>query len=342
MVLRSELTFFNILKFICEKNSLNINKNKFSNSLESINFNKLSKMENISHFPESVRSNQKFFRKGIVDEWQDILPKSIATEIEKKYEDIITNTEGEIIKIEKWGLLSFSKKIKAYNKGFYIHYKFKGESKTLDEIKKNSVIDNSLLRHLTVKYKILDTETEYFKEKVINEEKVINLIRMKEFDYIISYGCSIIPSTFINKFKNKILNIHLGLSPYYRGSGTNFWPFINDELQYLGSTILHVDAGIDTGDIICHVRPTIEINDNVHTIGCKIIRDSVDSMIKIMDLVASGQTLNRIKQWNVDEKYYKTKDFNETVLQKYKTLLNNGNIKNYLAENNKDVKLVNL
>jgi len=27
--------------------------------------------------------------------------------IEKKYEDIITKTEGEIIKIEKWGLLSF-------------------------------------------------------------------------------------------------------------------------------------------------------------------------------------------------------------------------------------------
>ena len=91
--------------------------------------------------------------------------------IEKKYEDIITNTEGEIIKIEKWGLLSFSKKIKAYNKGFYIHYKFKAESKTLEEIKKNSVIDNSLLRHLTVKYKKLDIETEYFKEKDINEKK---------------------------------------------------------------------------------------------------------------------------------------------------------------------------
>jgi hypothetical protein len=44
----------------------------------------------------------------------------------------------------------------------------------------------------------------------------------------------------------------------------------------------------------------------------------------------------------VDEKYYKTKDFNETVLQKYKTLLNNGTVKNYLAENNKDLKLVNL
>ena len=88
--------------------------------------------------------------------------------IEKKYKDIIDKTDGKVIKVEKWGLLGFAKKIKAYNKGFYIHYKFEAERETLEEIKKNSVIDNSLLRHLTVKSKKLDIETEYFKE---NEKK---------------------------------------------------------------------------------------------------------------------------------------------------------------------------
>tara|TARA_B110000438_G_C15244533_1_gene407080 strand:- start:89 stop:430 length:342 start_codon:yes stop_codon:yes gene_type:complete len=91
--------------------------------------------------------------------------------LENKYKDIITKSSGKVIKIEKWGLLSFAKKIRSYNKGFYIHYKFEAESKTLEEIKKNSIIDNSLLRHLTVKYKKLDTETEYFKKKDINEKK---------------------------------------------------------------------------------------------------------------------------------------------------------------------------
>ena len=99
---------------------------------------------------------------------QDISTPDLG-KIEKKYKDIITNTEGEVIKVEKWGLLSFAKKIKSYKKGFYIHYKFRAENKTLEEIKKNSVIDNSLLRHLTVRYKKLDTETEYFKES--NEKK---------------------------------------------------------------------------------------------------------------------------------------------------------------------------
>ena len=60
------------------------------------------------------------------------------------------------------GFLSFANKIKAYKKGFYIHYKFQRNNQTINEIKKNSLIDNSLIRHLTIKYKKLDTETEYF------------------------------------------------------------------------------------------------------------------------------------------------------------------------------------
>jgi small subunit ribosomal protein S6 len=101
---------------------------------------------------------------------QDISTPDLE-KIEKKYLDIINKTEGEVIRVEKWGLLSFAKKIKSYNKGFYIHYKFKGKSKTLEEIKKNSIIDNSLLRHLTVRYKKLDTETEYFNDKDGHEKK---------------------------------------------------------------------------------------------------------------------------------------------------------------------------
>ena len=91
--------------------------------------------------------------------------------IEHKYNDIINNSSGKVIKIEKWGLLNFAKKIKKYNKGFYIHYKFEGSSKTLDEIQKNITTDGSILRYLTIKYKKLDLENEYFSKQRIEDEK---------------------------------------------------------------------------------------------------------------------------------------------------------------------------
>ena len=93
------------------------------------------------------------------------LSSSDVEKIEKKYNEIIKKASGKILKVEKWGLLNFAKKIKNYNKGFYIHYKFQGNSETLNEIKKNINIDSSVLRHLTIKYKKLDLEKEYFKKE---------------------------------------------------------------------------------------------------------------------------------------------------------------------------------
>ena len=81
------------------------------------------------------------------------LGKTELGKIKEKYNEIINNNSGKVIKVEEWGLLNLARKIKRYKKGFYIHYKFEGNSKTLGEIKKNSLIDNSLLRHLTIKYK---------------------------------------------------------------------------------------------------------------------------------------------------------------------------------------------
>ena len=91
--------------------------------------------------------------------------------IEKKYTDIIANTDGKVIKVEKWGLLSFAKKIKAYNKGFYIHFKFEGNKDTLKEIEKKIKVDDTIIRHLTVKYKKLDTENNFFNQAKENEKK---------------------------------------------------------------------------------------------------------------------------------------------------------------------------
>jgi small subunit ribosomal protein S6 len=95
---------------------------------------------------------------------QDLAEKELKV-IKDKYSDVINNSFGKVVKIEEWGLLSLANKIKKYNKGFYIHYKFEGNSSTLNEIEKKIKVDGSVIRHLTVKCKKLDTENEFFKKK---------------------------------------------------------------------------------------------------------------------------------------------------------------------------------
>ena len=91
------------------------------------------------------------------------LPKSELEKIKDKYNDVINSNSGKVVKIEEWGLLTLARKIKKYNKGFYIHYKFEGNKATLEEIKKKLKTDRSIIRHLIVKYKNLDVKNEFFK-----------------------------------------------------------------------------------------------------------------------------------------------------------------------------------
>ena len=94
---------------------------------------------------------------------QDLAEREIKS-IKEKYNELINNSSGKVVKIEEWGLLNLANKIKNYRKGFYIHFKFEGSKETLNEIDKKIRVDSSILRHLTVRYKKLDTKNEFFKK----------------------------------------------------------------------------------------------------------------------------------------------------------------------------------
>ena len=103
-----------------------------------------------------------FYENTIVAK-QDLAQADLET-IKNKYNTLINSSSGKVIKIEEWGLLNLANKIRNFKKGFYIHYKFEGNNKTKTEKKKKIKIDGSIIRHLTVKYKKLDTTNEFFKK----------------------------------------------------------------------------------------------------------------------------------------------------------------------------------
>ena len=105
-----------------------------------------------------------FYENTIVAK-QDLAEKDLKI-VKDRYNEIISKSSGKVIKIEEWGLLNLATRIKNYKKGFYIHYKFEGNNDTLNEIKKKIKIDSSIIRHLTVKYKKLDTQNEFFNKKI--------------------------------------------------------------------------------------------------------------------------------------------------------------------------------
>jgi folate-dependent phosphoribosylglycinamide formyltransferase PurN len=104
-----------------------------------------------------------------------------------------------------------------------------------------------------------------------NEASEIAEMRRIDPEVVLVFGTGLLRQPLIDGFPGRILNIHLGLSPYYRGAGTNFWPLVNGEPEYCGATIHFLDAGVDTGPIIAHVRPDMAPHDGPHDIGNKTI-----------------------------------------------------------------------
>ena len=95
------------------------------------------------------------------------LSDSQVKKLVNKYEDIINKNSGKVLKIEEWGLRNLSHLIKNNRKGFYIHIKFEGNGKTIEELEKAENIDQTLIRFLTVKVKNHDLSKVYFEKKII-------------------------------------------------------------------------------------------------------------------------------------------------------------------------------
>ena len=101
---------------------------------------------------------------------QDTSPSQLK-QLQEKYAKIVESNEGDIVKLENWGLMNLSYLIKKNKKGNYIHFKIKANGKILSELEKNEKIDKNLLRYLTVKVKKFDLDTNYFAQKKEDSEK---------------------------------------------------------------------------------------------------------------------------------------------------------------------------
>ncbi|MEL6673309.1 MAG: formyltransferase family protein [Bacteroidota bacterium] len=154
-------------------------------------------------------------------------------------------------------------------------------------------------------------------------------------DLIISYGCSIIRSSLLEKFAGRFINIHLGLSPYYRGSGTNFWPFVENELQFVGTTFMYIDAGVDTGEIIHQIRAAMYPGDTLHQIGNRLILHSTQTCATLIRQFDQLSPLSPISFDEEEAKYYRKKDFNEAAVDQCYQNFEQGIVDAYLKNKEK-------
>lgn len=134
----------------------------------------------------------------------------------------------------------------------------------------------------------------------LNAGATVDWLRDRRVDAIAVFGTGLIKLSLLDAFAGRIINMHLGLSPYYRGTATNFYPLLNGEPEYVGATIHLIDTGIDSGPIVHHARPDITADDMPHTVGCKAIVAGIEKMIQALNELQEGR-LTTTPQWEVPD-----------------------------------------
>lgn len=141
----------------------------------------------------------------------------------------------------------------------------------------------------------------YQPEKIKDESFLQTL---KDFNadlfVVVAYG-QILSEDVLNIPKYGCINVHGSLLPKYRGAAPIQWSIINGE-QKTGVTIMYMEKGLDSGDMILKEEITIEKTETYKTLHDKMSIVGANALIKAIDLIEKGEA--NPKKQNHDEATY--------------------------------------
>ena len=115
-----------------------------------------------------------------------------------------------------------------------------------------------------------------------------------------AYG-QIVPKAVLDIPKYGCINIHASLLPKYRGASPIHHAIMAGEKE-TGITLMYMNEGLDTGDIIKEDKVMIDFEDNLETLSNKLCNLGAKMIIDELPSIING-TNNRIPQNSEDATY---------------------------------------
>ena len=113
---------------------------------------------------------------------------------------------------------------------------------------------------------------ELYNDKYLSKFKKINP------KILISYGCGLIGKETSKVASIANLNFHGGLSPWYKGTATHFWPSYFLEPEFTGMTLHKLTSDIDGGEIIHQTVVNLNKDDGIHENAARCVKEFSDNI----------------------------------------------------------------
>lgn len=152
-------------------------------------------------------------------------------------------------------------------------------------------------------------------------------------DLYVVFGASYIKGWLIDHLVNhKAINIHMGLSPYYRGSSCNFWALYDSKPEYVGSTIHLLSKGLDSGPMLYHAVPNLK-NSNPFEFTMKSVEAAQQSLVERISTKQIFEFIPHNQDKTQEIRYTRNSDFTDSVAEEFlNRSLKNSDIANLINE----------
>lgn len=127
----------------------------------------------------------------------------------------------------------------------------------------------------------------------VNHVGVAELVATLSPDLVAVFGTSLIKGELLEPGRPRLVNLHGGLSPQYRGADCTFWALHNGEPEQVGCTIHYIDRGIDTGGLIAHACPEVRPGDDELTLFWRAVEHSTDVFGEFLERLAAGESFGQ-------------------------------------------------
>jgi methionyl-tRNA formyltransferase len=86
-----------------------------------------------------------------------------------------------------------------------------------------------------------------------------------------------------------VINYHAGITPKYRGMNGGYWALATGDAENFGSTVMLVDAGVDTGAALYQARGRPAKDDTIATYALTQAAFSLDICIRALEDALAGR-----------------------------------------------------
>lgn len=136
----------------------------------------------------------------------------------------------------------------------------------------------------------------YVSQESINSPETRTWLSDLASDAVVSFGIHKLDATTLDVLPSYAWNIHGGLSPWYRGNVTLFWPFYFLKPNWTGMTIHQLTSKLDGGDIIHHSVPQLSKGQGIHDVASAAVKQVGDDLIEILSLIQLGKVITPVPQ----------------------------------------------